>query len=462
MTTTNGNQAGLFGPVPAPLIVKVQFLADSESGYRREYTYYSAIADLKVGQVVICPTKNGSARARVTATGIGPALIEKFKAAMRTIPEGARCWNCPKNCLFGVPGGNMLTDFDNPEPGGCAMEHKLEAGSTYEPNEKYPICVMYSAPTGAPPIKSQSGNLDSVIQQQAAIQGPAVTHLIQEAAKAQELFGDEALEKELFGSGPELTPKEAATKATIEAMKAPPAPVAEGPAITPVPEQVTEVLSRVDPMATTAVIMIAPRADEAVTKLYAEGVRLRDYAVARVIGSNADLTPATEDLSLIAKVLKGIKAKQDAYQGPIEAHLKAVRAAFTEFIAPLVEADSVTRDKMKAFNRAQEAKIAEAAQLEAEAAALARRQAAASGTGEFTVNTAPIPAPLPAPKTVRVGGGTAGFSKVRKYRIVDFAKLDDTYKLENKAMLNAAAKSGVKELAGVEFYLEDSVRVTTK
>jgi hypothetical protein len=215
---------------------------------------------------------------------------------------------------------------------------------------------------------------------------------------------------------------------------------------------------------TTAVISIAPREDTAVIKLYDESVKLRDYAVARIITCNDDLKPVTDDLILIAKLLKAIKEYQTRYQKPIKDHLDAVRAAFEELLAPIIEADKVTREKVKKFNADQDAKIAAAKKLEADALDVARRQAEASGTGEITVNLAPVAQPASVPEHVRTETGTLGGRDNWKARVVDFAKLNDRYKLPNEQLLNALARStkGKAVEPGVEFYNDRGVAVREK
>jgi hypothetical protein len=52
--------------------------------------------------------------------------------------------------------------------------------------------------------------------------------------------------------------------------------------------------------------------------------------------------------------------------------------------------------------------------------------------------------------------------KIRKYKIVDFAKLPDEYKLENAVLLNKVTKAGVPTIAGVEFYYEDVLTVRSR
>lgn len=209
----------------------------------------------------------------------------------------------------------------------------------------------------------------------------------------------------------------------------------------------------------TAIIRIGPEHDPAVLKLAEEARSLRDYAVARVIVTDADLTPATQDLSIIAKVKKALVASKADYLKPIKAHVDAVAAAFASITIPLDEADTITRNKVKDYRAAVEKRRLEAEEINRQKQELAQREAAFSGTGETTVDTTPVVVPVPV-NHVRTDMGAVGTMKVRKYRVVDFAKLPDQYKIENSALLNKVVKAGIPEIPGVEIYSEETIRVT--
>lgn len=121
----------------------------------------------------------------------------------------------------------------------------------------------------------------------------------------------------------------------------------ESPRITV--DEIDDSLKMESEITRTAAIMIAPEKDASVLALYGEGVKLRDYARDRVIAIDADLTPATDDLVLIAKLLKAIKAKEAEYCKPIKEHLDRVQTAFKEFNTPLVEANTLNREKITAY-----------------------------------------------------------------------------------------------------------------
>ncbi len=211
----------------------------------------------------------------------------------------------------------------------------------------------------------------------------------------------------------------------------------------------------------TALISIAPEVDEKVISLYNEGIKLKEYAEKRVITGDAELRDATDDLSIIAKVKKAIEGKRKEYVDPIRFYLDSVNQFFKDFTSPLTDADTINRSKIKDYRAEIDRQIKEAAAIEAEKMELARREAALNN-GEITVDLNPVPAPLPAPRKVSTNLGSTSTFMVRKYRVVDFSKLPDQYKIENSALLNRVVKAGIPEIPGVEIYEEEAIRVNTR
>ncbi len=211
---------------------------------------------------------------------------------------------------------------------------------------------------------------------------------------------------------------------------------------------------------TTAVIKIAPEQDMAILSLLVEANQLRDYAIARVIASDNDMSLAVNDLSIIANVKKALTAKKAEYSKPIKAHLDAIGAAFQMLLTPIEDADRITRETWRNYRNEQTKRKAEADVINRQKEELARREAALN-QGEITVDTTPVKVPMPVAK-VHTDMGTAGIIKNRKYRIVNFALLPDEYKTENSVLLNRVAKiEGHPAIPGVEFYIEEGLRVTS-
>jgi len=211
----------------------------------------------------------------------------------------------------------------------------------------------------------------------------------------------------------------------------------------------------------TSLTLVTPEADAEIMSFYQEGMKLMEFAKARVINSNGDLAPATEDLSIIAQVKKTMEQRRKDYLSPFQSHVKETNEAYKKLMFPLEEADRITRSKILTFKQDQDKRRLEAERIEREKLELARQEAALKG-GEITVDLTPIEKPEAVPDRVRTGLGTAGTMKIRKYRVVDFAKLPDEYKIENSTLLNNLTKAGIPEIPGIEFYYEETLRVNTR
>lgn len=216
---------------------------------------------------------------------------------------------------------------------------------------------------------------------------------------------------------------------------------------------------QVIPSSDTAAIRIRPQDDPAVVALSQQAEGLKKAALARNLTVNEDLKPAMDDLILIGKVLKAVKAAMNDYVNPIKGYLKDVQAIFQTITGPLDEADAITRQKVLAYNAAAEKRQHEADEINRQAEELARKQAELN-QGAFTVNTEPIVVPPPV-HMVHTESGTVGGTDHWKAKVVDFALLPDSYKLPNEQVLNAYARStkGKGAIPGVEFFNDKGLSV---
>jgi len=217
------------------------------------------------------------------------------------------------------------------------------------------------------------------------------------------------------------------------------------------------------PLADTVLVRISPLNDELVKKLAAGAQRVLVFAQTRSIQTDEQATQAANDLAMGSTMAKQIDTKRKEYTEPLNVRLKEINAAFKSITDPLDQADKLTRGSLLAYRAQQEARaeaIKRANDLRVEAAQL---EAANNGTGEITETVTQSPVPFVLPTTMHADMGAATTLKTRKHRVIDFAKLPDLYKVENTSLLAAVAKKDlVREIAGVEFYYEASLRVTPR
>ncbi len=197
--------------------------------------------------------------------------------------------------------------------------------------------------------------------------------------------------------------------------------------------------------------------------LYLEAAGLLEFAKARVISTNADLKPATDDLAIILTCRKGMETRKGEIVRPLREKLDLVYQAFNDLMFPVLEAERLTKEKVKVFESDQARKAAEAARIEDEKFRLAQEEAALKG-GEITVPLETVEAPPPVPERTRTGMGTLSGRDNWKARVIDFAKLPDEFKIPDMAALHAKARStkGTAVIPGVEFFNDRTFQVRTK
>lgn len=227
--------------------------------------------------------------------------------------------------------------------------------------------------------------------------------------------------KEAFDEG-EMTPEERAS-------------LTPGPNVGPIPTALLK-LEEANQLVEPGLLQAAQEAE-----------RLREFAAARIISTNEDLKPATDDLAVIARVKKAVQAKKDEILQPFKAQVAEISQAFDELLRPLNEADTINRNKIAEFRRIEQDKLA-----------LAQREAAAKG-GEFTTELQ-----KPVPERTRTAMGTQGFQKVYKWEVTDKAAVPDQYKIIDAGKVTGVVRGskGTIEIPGIRIWTDETVRINTR
>jgi hypothetical protein len=212
---------------------------------------------------------------------------------------------------------------------------------------------------------------------------------------------------------------------------------------------------------TTAIVNVAPGQDERVIALFTEVTGLLSYAHSRSIASDEDVSNATNDLSLMAKLKKAIEEKRKEYIDPLNSHLKDINDKFKLLSEPLGQADRMTREKVMAYRTEVERKRREIEEVNREAEELARKQAALNN-GQFTVDTTPIVVPASPPDHVRTDAGMLGTQDHWVFEVMDFSLLPTEYKMVDAAKLGKVVRAGLHNIPGVRIWNEPTLRVTVK
>jgi hypothetical protein len=208
-------------------------------------------------------------------------------------------------------------------------------------------------------------------------------------------------------------------------------------------------------------IRIRPETDVAVENLKTEIIKLSNYATSRVIKSDTDLTPATNDMVLVAKLKKALKEKQNEYAQPIKDHLARVQVVFNELLGILSDIEAINKAKVTAYTDAQKARVAEAERLNREAMELARKQAEFSGTGEITVDTTTLEAPAPV-RHVSTGSGSISEVKAPStWELENWDLVPNQYKLLDTVRIGQIVRAG-GSIPGIKVITHTTIRTTTK
>ena len=212
----------------------------------------------------------------------------------------------------------------------------------------------------------------------------------------------------------------------------------------------------------TTLVKVSPNNDTEVQAFYTESLRLKDYAHTRAIVNAGDLAGATDDLSIIAKVVKGLEAKRKDYLAPFQNHVKEINEAFKSLAQPIEEANQITRQKVGAFHQQQELRRKEQEEI--------NRKRMEAAQAEAKLNNGEISEPVnlvevtPEVSHVETSMGSTSMRDNWKYTITDLAQVPREYLVVDTAMLTSIAKKqhDNKQIPGIRFYNEPIVQVNTR
>lgn len=212
----------------------------------------------------------------------------------------------------------------------------------------------------------------------------------------------------------------------------------------------------------TVMVRVKPEQDTEVQSFYDQALKLAEYAEARDIAITEDLKPATDDLSIIAKVKKALEAKRKEFIQPLQDHIKAINDVFKRLMEPIEIADRVTRSKILAFQAEQDRIRREQEEINR------KRQEAAEAEmklkGELSESVNLVEVSPEAPKRVSTEMGTVGQRDNWKWEVVDFALVPDEYKMINSGILTPVVKAskGKIIIPGIRIFNEPIIAVNTR
>jgi len=201
-------------------------------------------------------------------------------------------------------------------------------------------------------------------------------------------------------------------------------------------------------------LVLRPGEDIETQSYYKESQKILQYATSRVITTSEDYKLANDDLSIISRLKKAMDEKRTEYLAPLKVQTEAIRDTYNYLMAPVLEADKITRAKMLNFD--QEQKRIRREQEEINRKRMEAAEAEMRLKGELTETIGLVEVVTDTPKKVSTEFGTSSQRDNWKYEIIDVNLIPREYMMPDTSMLNTTAKThhDKKIVPGVRFYNE--------
>lgn len=186
---------------------------------------------------------------------------------------------------------------------------------------------------------------------------------------------------------------------------------------------------------------------------YHEGIKLQEYAEARVIKTKEDNEHANDDLTAISRLKKLMEQHRKELVKPKQDEISKINENYKYWMEPVLTADRITREKMVGYVREQERVEREQKEINRKRMEAAEAEMKLKGELSEPVNLVEV---QEAPTKVNTESGSSGMRDNWKYRIVNRELIPREYLIEDTVLLNNTAKKyhDQKPVAGVEFYNE--------
>jgi hypothetical protein len=196
-------------------------------------------------------------------------------------------------------------------------------------------------------------------------------------------------------------------------------------------------------------------------------------AVSAVVEDQAGVEWATAVLGELAKQRKQVETLRLSFTAPLNESLKTINAFFKTLDGPLAHADLSLRNKVMAYRRAEQERIAaESARLQAErnakeaaarAAIVNPATSIAEGQQALAVADAAAEAlgtvpPPPAP-TVKTAFGSSTARRDWDFEVITLSQVPVEYLLINGPAVREAIRRGVRDIPGIRIYQKETLVV---
>ena len=214
-----------------------------------------------------------------------------------------------------------------------------------------------------------------------------------------------------------------------------------------------------------------------VEMLTIQATAFQTKAEAMVIESDETVIGATNLLGYIAQSKKQFEDRRTGIVKPLNDNVKRVNDAFRGITAPLNTAETILKQKVLIYNRAQEKKRQEEiARIEAERKVaeeqrqkeIEERKQTLGALGINEEETGPLDGPIlqtylmppVIPTMTKTSLGSATIKKVWTFEITDETLIPRTYFTVDEKKIREAVRAGVREIPGVRIYQDDQLAVS--
>jgi len=199
-------------------------------------------------------------------------------------------------------------------------------------------------------------------------------------------------------------------------------------------------------------VALRPGEDIEAHSHYEEALRLLEYAEKRTIASLEDNKAASDDLTIISRLKRTMEAKKREYLDPLRVQADAIRETYSTLMDPILAAEKLTKDKMLAYDAEQRRIRAAQEEINRKRLEAAQEEMKLSGELSESINLVEVMPEIS--KRVVTEVGSTRQQDVWKWRVVNFALVEDQYKMINAGMVTPIVKAskGKITIPGIEIY----------
>ncbi len=208
-------------------------------------------------------------------------------------------------------------------------------------------------------------------------------------------------------------------------------------------------------------VALRPFEDYEAHDCFLESERVLEIAKNRAITTLEESQAANNDLALMSKLTKVMNAKLKALLDPHKTETDSIRDTYKYLMAPIIEANSITKSKMLAFDTKQRQIQQEQERINQQKMATAQAEMNLKGELTESVNLVEV---AKAPERVKTELGTSFKTDRWKYRIVNLDLVPREWMIPAHDMLSSRATKhhDTMPVLGIEFYNDPYYTVRTK